>query len=112
MGMLRLNLVKLAFLPFNNVSYRLNYGANFIGRKDGETRIDITLDDMHVSRGKSINLEVKPGVGAPQIILRVLHSANPVTVRGRYSLTDGQELEIRPGDEMQIGKSKFKIVKE
>lgn len=109
-----LSLVRQSILFWNKVSYPLIIGHNYIGRRHGNIRPDISIDeDDCISRGKSVDIEIIPGGPAGMTMtLKVIHSSNDVVINGSASLRDNQSMEVRIGDQIKIGKTTFKIEKQ
>ena len=109
-----LSLVRQSLLFWNKVSYPLIMGHNYIGRRNGNIRPDISIDeDDCISRGKSVDLEICPGgPGGMTMTVKVIHSSNDVVINGSARLRDNQSMEVRIGDTLKIGKTSFKIEKQ
>ncbi|GEM_PF-2139030 len=109
-----LSLVRQSLLFWNKVSYPLILGNNYIGRRNGNIRPDISIDeDDCISRGKSVNIEIRPGgANGMTMTVIVIHSSNDVVINGSMRLRDNQSMEVRIGDQIKIGKTTFKIEKQ
>lgn len=109
-----LSLVRQSLLFWNKVSYPLILGNNYIGRRNGNIRPDISIDeDDCISRGKSVNIEITPGgANGMTMTVKVIHSSNDVVINGSMRLRDNQSMEVRIGDQIKIGKTTFKIEKQ
>lgn len=109
-----LSLVRQSLLFWNKVSYPLILGNNYIGRRNGNIRPDISIDeDDCISRGKSVNIEITPGgANGMTMTVKVIHSSNDVVINSSMRLRDNQSMEVRIGDQIKIGKTTFKIEKQ
>jgi phage FluMu protein Com len=108
MGKGKLEHIRGHFLP--NREYILEAGTYIIGRYDEDVNSDIAIkNDMAMSR-RSVQIQVTNTFGNYSYILKVLKSTNPVLHNGK-PLVVGSEILLGFGDEIVLGKTKFRFTK-
>lgn len=108
MGKGKLEEIRGRFLP--NREYILEAGTYIIGRYDDDVNSDIAIkNDMAMSR-RSVQIQVTNVIGNYSYILKVLKATNPVLHNGN-PLVVGSEIALGFGDEIVLGKTKFRFTK-
>lgn len=94
----------------SNRNFPLPLGEHTVGRLDAykPSSISIKGDDAMSRQSLSIKCFISPLAGY-QYRLRVLHSSNPVYVGGKR-LLDGEEIYLKFGDEIFLGKTTFRFL--
>ena len=95
---------------WKSIDHQLHEGSNIIGRKDPAQPCDIMIDkDPSMSR-RSVAITVSYTQKGYTFRLKVLNATNPVMHRG-LPLTVGEEVYLNFGDELVLGKTKFRFLK-
>jgi len=102
------HLVEKGGLFSRSVRHALHLGENTIGRADADQPSDIQLKDNAVSR-RSATLLVSKDASGYLYRFAINKATNPVYINGKLT-QEGEAIFLKPGDTIQLGKSKLQLV--
>ena len=83
----------------------LKAGYNVIGREDKKESSDLEFTDMEMSR-RSVRINaISKRSGGHEFVLSVLKATNPVQVNGRRIRPGEEDIRLRSGDKIIMGKT-------
>ena len=99
-----------AYLVFNGTRYELSEGRNIVGRKAKSSTADVQIDtdDLYMSRLNTIINVKKTGLGLTVSIANC-ENKNPILV-GKERLQDNDEIVLKNGDTITMGKTMVKLL--